>query len=126
MKKYAHGHKLKLGKENKKQKKIDFYKAMHKEIETAIELLQDSENIENNNLDTIIFKYYLIHENVADVATIINELGYRIRTTTQRKYSSNDITEAITNKNAKVKEPLKSIVQGWQKENYREFMKRYD
>lgn len=67
----------------------------------------------NDTVETIIYKKYIELENVSKVTDYINGLGYRIETSgskqgkTERKYTSNDISSIITNKNVNVEKKLK-------------------
>lgn len=67
----------------------------------------------NASLDTIIYKKYLEIENVKVVADWINEQGYRRKNATtgnEIKYTSNDITERLKDKNAQVSSELRDCV----------------
>ena len=62
-----------------------------------------------------IFKKYVELENVKAVAEYINGLGYRLKASEnkrgikERKYTSNDISNILKNKNAKIDRELKNF-----------------
>ena len=102
------------------QKKVD-------EINRYIKVL-DSSDIENDdNFETIVFKLYIQLDSVTRTAKELNRLGFRLKTSrnTERKYTSNDITEIIKNKNADVDLELKEIVQRRQRYNYNKAEKKW-
>lgn len=77
----------------------DKYKSDMKSIKSIIEVIENnSEILDGDSLETIVFKKYLEVENVKKVADHINLLGYRIKTESyigERKYTSNDISRII-------------------------------
>lgn len=51
---------------------------------------------ENDSLETIVFKLYIICESLVDIAYWVNKHGYKINSKTgTRKYRSKDISEII-------------------------------
>lgn len=104
------------------------------EIDLKIAELEKLKNMllegihENDSLDTIIFKKYLELENVAQIASWLNELGYRIKsssTDNMIKYNSNDITARIIDKHADVRADIKETVQKLFKQHKKGVMKRW-
>ena len=96
-------------------------------IKGVLEVLESNSAIEkSDSLETIIFKKYLELENVQKVAKYINELGYRIKTGSwigERKYTSNDITKILVDRDCMVERKLKYIVQFLQDKNYEHMRK---
>ncbi|WP_333861927.1 hypothetical protein [Clostridium sp.] len=103
------------------------YRSEMKIIKGVLEVLESNSAIEkSDSLETIIFKKYLELENVQKVAKYINELGYRIKTGSwigERKYTSNDITKILVDRDCMVERKLKYIVQFLQDKNYEHMRK---
>lgn len=113
-----------LRKEKLKERKEKIIKEADKKakrLDEYIEILNKSEILESDNFETIIYKLYMQLDNVTDVTKEINNLGYRIKTFSwqgQRKYTTNDITKILTDKDTNVDEELKAVVQEIQAVNY--------
>lgn len=111
-----------------KSKLIKEHESKISTLDKYIQVLEKSIINENDTVEVISFKLYMQLDNVAKVANAINNVGYRIKTTShkgERKYNSNDITAIITNKEAKVDKELKEVVQEIQKMNYGKISKRW-
>ncbi|MCC0693398.1 hypothetical protein [Clostridioides sp. ZZV14-6387] len=96
---------------NSKIDKIDLY----------LKLLEESMIDEADHVELVVFKLYLQLENVVKVTRTVNDLGFRIKTSTyakERRYDTNDITSIITDPFASVDEDLKILVQERQRKNY--------
>lgn len=122
-----------MGKQKAKYEKVlqkitKKYEESSSEIKRILAAIDKYEEIkEDDSLETIVLKKYLVIGKVKDVADEINALGYRIKTETwakERKYSSNDITNII-NEAKDVDQELKDVVQKMFGENYNIMMKRY-
>lgn len=90
-------------------KKID-------ELTKLRQFLINNQINDNDPVETIIFKKYIEIENVSKVAAYINSLGFRVKSDgsdehklSERKYTSNDISDMITDKNAPVEKELKDF-----------------
>lgn len=98
-----------------------------KELEKLKELLLE-EIPEDAAFELKIFKKYLELENVAQIATWLNDAGYRKRsmsTDKMIKYDSNDVTAIITNSKAGVRQDLKDIVQKLFKQHKKGAMRKW-
>lgn len=104
------------------------YEAELESINQVINIIKSFDINNVNNTDEVVFNLYILLNSVKKVADYINELGYRIETTSKqgkRKYNSNDITAIIKNKDAAVDDPVKTIAQEIQKLNYKNVSKRW-
>ncbi len=113
---------------NAKEKITKEFECKVKTLDRYIDVLEKSIICEEDSIENIAFKLYLQLDNVSKVAKIINGLGFRLDTNSyvgKRKYTSNDITAIITNKDATVEEDLKEVVQEIQKMNYGKVSKRW-
>lgn len=113
---------------NAKEKITKEFERKTKTLDKYIEVLEKSIIHKEDSVENIAFKLYLQLDNVSNVAKTINELGFRLNTSShigKRKYTSNDITAIITNKDATVEEDLKEVVQEIQKMNYGKVAKRW-
>lgn len=113
---------------NAKEKIIKEFEYKAKTLDMYIGVLEKSIVYEGDSVETIAFKLYMQLDNVSKVSKKINELGFRISTNShlgERKYTSNDITAIITNKEAIVDTDLKEVVQDIQRMNYGKVSKRW-
>lgn len=97
-------------------------------INQVIKIINSFDINKTNNVDEIVFNLYILLNSVKKVADYINEIGYRIETTSKqgkRKYNSNDITAIIKNKDAMVNNEIKTIAQEIQMLNYKNVSKRW-
>ncbi|HFL3523733.1 TPA: hypothetical protein ACG3Q9_003316 [Clostridioides difficile] len=107
---------LKLKKKVKKN-----YDSKINKLELYLKVLEESVIDESDHVELVTFKLYLQLENVVKVTRTINDLGFRIKTSTyskERRYTTNDITSIITDSFANVDEDLKMLVQERQRNNY--------
>lgn len=99
-----------------------------KNINQVINIIKNFNIDDINDIDELVFNLYILLNSVKKVADCVNELDYRIETTSKqgkRKYNSNDITAIIKNKNAKVNDTIKTIAQEIQRLNYKNVNKRW-
>lgn len=104
------------------------YKSELDRINQVIKIINSFDINKTNNVDEIVFNLYILLNSVKKVADYINEIGYRIETTSKqgkRKYNSNDITAIIKNKDAMVNNEIKTIAQEIQMLNYKNVSKRW-
>ncbi|CDA11212.1 hypothetical protein [Intestinibacter bartlettii] len=97
-------------------------------INQIINIISSFDINQTDNVDEIVFNLYILLNSVKKVADYINEIGYRIETTSKqgkRKYNSNDITAIIKNKDAMVNNEIKTIAQEIQMLNYKNVSKRW-
>lgn len=97
-------------------------------INQIINIISSFDINQTDNVDEIVFNLYILLNSVKKVADYINEIGYRIDTTSKqgkRKYNSNDITAIIKNKDAMVNNEIKTIAQEIQMLNYKNVSKRW-
>ena len=115
--------------ENLSFRQLERHQQKMQEIQEIIEVIKLNSSIaEGDNLQTVIFKKYLEHDNVHKVAKCINEKGHRIPTKShigERKYNSNDITKIIKSPAEDVEPRLRAVVKRFQSENYKAMMKRW-
>lgn len=92
-------------------------------INKYIEVLKKCDLKESDNLETKIFKLYILLNSTQKVANYLNSLGYRIETDTfigVRKFISTDITDTIKyNSNCVLDDDLKETVIKLQQNNSR-------
>ena len=125
---YNHIQERKLKLEKSKNKIIKEYNNRIDKINQYIKVLEKSKIKKHDNVETKIYKLYMQLDNVTSVANKINNMDYRISTNSKkgkRKYTTNDITYVITNKEAIVEKELKEVVQEIQKINYGKQGKRW-
>lgn len=94
---------------------IDSLQKQMEEIQRAMGFLNENKVLEGDSLETIIFKKYLEVENTKKVTQYINDVGYRKPTSNkqgvkERKYTTNDISNILKNKNVTVDQELKKYV----------------
>jgi len=95
---------------SKYQKIRDKVELKMNELDMILRVIEHCEVKENDNLETIVLKKYIEFENVTEVANSINELGYRIKTNSHvgvRKYTTNDISNILTDNDIDVEKELK-------------------
>lgn len=92
-------------------------------INKYIEVLKKCDLKESDNLETKIFKLYILLNSTQKVANYLNSLGYRIETDTfigVRKFISTDITDTIKyNSDCVLDDDLKETVIKLQQNNSR-------
>ncbi|MCC0638319.1 MULTISPECIES: hypothetical protein [unclassified Clostridioides] len=104
----------------KKKVKSNYHSKIDK-LDLYLKVLEESIIDESDHVELVTFKLYLQLENVVKVTRTVNDLGFRIKTSTyskERRYTTNDITSIITDSFANVDEDLKMLVQERQRKNY--------